>query len=167
MTDFRQTPRASLSCIQTVLGREVFRLDGGFPAGPTMNSTMAGAIFSGSRARLRSAEGATTSLHSVILSGRSLRALRHLHRGRSRSHLDFAVRQGRTSPERYLGRLADLACHSAVARGDLVTAAIILGHRIAAVRAHRRSTTAGRRSRLASRPRRLRHALHKERGSVT
>ncbi len=47
-------------------------------------------------------------------------------------HLDFAVRQGRASPERYLGRLADLACYSAVARGDLATAAIILGHRIAA-----------------------------------
>jgi len=46
--------------------------------------------------------------------------------------LDFAVRQGRTSPERYLGRMANLACHGAVAKGDFVTAAIILGHRIAA-----------------------------------
>ncbi|MFV1961248.1 MAG: hypothetical protein ACC658_05385 [Acidimicrobiia bacterium] len=47
-------------------------------------------------------------------------------------HLDFVVRQGRTSPERYLGRMADLACRSAAVRGDFVTAAIILGHRIAA-----------------------------------
>jgi predicted ATPase/class 3 adenylate cyclase len=47
-------------------------------------------------------------------------------------HLDFAVRQGRTSPETYLERIAELACRGAVAKGDFVTAAIILGHRIAA-----------------------------------